>query len=87
MAARIRNAIVLYQPLGALDSVQIRLHDTVLYNSIYLADDQVLVNTHVYGTRAPNAPVLHLRRVAGGDMVNTYTESFERVWEQARPLQ
>ncbi len=32
----------------------------------------VLVNTHVYGTRAGNSPVLHLRRVAGGDMVSTY---------------
>jgi hypothetical protein len=30
--------------------------------------------------------VLHLRRVAGGDMVTTYLESFERVWEGATPL-
>ena len=33
---------------------------------------QYLINMHVYGTRAGNAPVLHLRRVAGGDMVATY---------------
>ncbi|GAA0395848.1 transcriptional regulator [Acrocarpospora corrugata] len=83
MAAKVKNALVLYKPIRALDAVQIRLHSTVLYNSIYRADDQLLVNTHVYGAPAANAPVLHLRRVAGGDMVTTYVESFERVWSQA----
>jgi transcriptional regulator with XRE-family HTH domain len=87
MAAKIRNVLVLYRPLRAVESVEVRLHSTVLYNSIYRADDQVLVNTHVYGTGASNAPVLHLRRVAGGDMVSTYLESFERVWADARPVE
>lgn len=87
MAAKIRNVLVLYRPLRAVESVEVRLHRTVLYNSIYRADDQLLVNTHVYGTGASNAPVLHLRRVAGGDMVSTYVESFERVWDGARPVE
>jgi hypothetical protein len=85
MAAKVRNALVLYRPLLAADAVELRLHRTVLYNSIYRADDQLLVNTHVYGTGASNAPVLHLRRVAGGDLVSTYVESFERVWAGAVP--
>lgn len=85
MAAKVRNALVLYRPLLTTDAVELRLHRTVLYNSIYRADDQVLVNTHVYGTGASNAPVLHLRRVAGGDLVSTYVESFERVWTGAVP--
>ncbi|MFI7438664.1 DUF5919 domain-containing protein [Nonomuraea indica] len=83
MGAKIRNVLVLYRPLRGRDNVEIRLHDTVLYNSIYRADDQLLVNTHVYGTPAGNAPVLHLRKVHGGDIVATYTESFERVWAAA----
>lgn len=86
ISAKIRNVIVLYKPLRRLDGVEIRLHDTVLYNSIYRADDQVLVNTHVYGNLASNAPLLHLRKVAGGDMVSMYVDSFERVWAGARPL-
>ncbi|MFF3667233.1 helix-turn-helix domain-containing protein [Microtetraspora malaysiensis] len=86
MAARIRNALVLYRPLLGLAGVEIRLHRTVLYNSIYRGDDQFLVNTHAYGTPAGNAPVLHLRKVLGGGMVATYTESFERVWDQATPV-
>ena len=83
MAARVRNSLVLLEPLRRIDGAEIRLHRTVLYNSIYRADDQLLVNTHVYGQPAHNAPVLHLRRVAGGDMVTTYVDSFDRVWTGA----
>ncbi|MCW2875922.1 MAG: family transcriptional regulator, partial [Sphaerisporangium sp.] len=70
-----------------IENVEIRLHSTILYNSIYRADDQFLVNPHVYGQPAANAPVLHLKKVVGGDMVTTYTQSFERVWEQASPVE
>ncbi|GAA5073571.1 DUF5919 domain-containing protein [Thermocatellispora tengchongensis] len=85
IAAKIRNVMALYAPLSEVG--EFRMHGTVLYNSIYRADDQVLVNTHVYGELAANAPVLHLRRVAGGDMVTTYLSSFEKVWAGARPIQ
>lgn len=87
MAARIKNALVLYRPIRGLEAVEIRLHRTILYNSIYRTDDQYLINTHVYGTPAAEAPVLHLRKVAGGDMVATYATSFERVWAAARPVE
>jgi transcriptional regulator with XRE-family HTH domain len=87
MAARIRNAVVLYRPLRGVDRIEFRLHRTVLYNSIFRADDQLLVNTHIYSFPASQAPVLHLRRVAGGDMVTTYLESFDRVWDDATPLE
>jgi hypothetical protein len=86
LAAKARNAIVLLRPLSGVDGVEIRLHSTTLYNSIFRGDDQLLVNTHVYGVPAAQAPVMHLRQVAGGTMVQTYLDSFERVWAQARPL-
>ncbi|MER6176408.1 hypothetical protein [Streptosporangium sp. NPDC001681] len=87
MAAQIRTALVLYRPLRQLDSVEIRLHRTVLYNFIYRADDQLLANTHVYGTPAASAPVMHLRKVLGGDMVSTYVDSFEAGWADATPVE
>jgi len=87
MSAKIRNALVMYKPLRNIEGIEFRLHTTVLYNSIYQADDQLLVNTHIYNFTAAQAPVLHLRRVAGGSMVSTYLESFERVWDSARPLE
>ena len=61
MAAKIRNALTLYRPLRAVENIEIRLHRTVLYNSIYRADDQLLVNQHIYGVPAAHAPVFCLR--------------------------
>jgi hypothetical protein len=85
IAAKIRNTIVLCRPL-LTEGVQVRLHRTILYNSIYRADDEILVNAHVYGAAAAHAPVLHLRQRDPGDLVATYLDSFERVWGAAAPL-
>jgi hypothetical protein len=84
MTARIRNALILYRPLTEEPGIHLRLHDTVLYNSIYLADDELLVNMHVYGCPASHAPVLHLCRTQSDGMAATYIASFERVWSAAR---
>ena len=66
MAAKIRNALALYRPLRAAGGVEFRFHRTILYNSIYRADDQVLVNTHLFGVTAAVAPVWHLRKLPAG---------------------
>ncbi|MEU8814939.1 helix-turn-helix transcriptional regulator [Actinoplanes sp. NPDC048796] len=87
LAAKIKNAIVMYRPLLSIEGVELRLHRTVLYNSIYRADEQLLVNTHIYSFPASEAPVFHLRRVAGATMVSTYAESFEHVWDAATLLE
>jgi hypothetical protein len=63
--------------------VELRFHATTLYNSIYRFDDDMLVNIHVYGAPAAHSPVLHLRRLPGGQLFDHYQASFERVWEQA----
>jgi hypothetical protein len=81
VAGRVRAVLGSYLPLA--DVVEIRLHDTPLYNSIYRFDDDMLVNAHVYGILAAYTPVLRLRRVDGA-YFSTYLESFERVWASAR---
>ena len=86
MAAKIRNALTLYRPLGAVENIEIRLHRTVLYNSVYRADDQLLVNQHIYGFPAAQAPMFRLCGNDGGDMAPLYLESFERVWASSVPL-
>ena len=86
VAAKIRNVLVLYRELRAIGGAEFRLHRTILYNSIYFGDDQLLVNTHIYGVPATRAPVWHLRKVAGGQIAGTYLHSFERVWESAVPV-
>ena len=68
MAAKIRNVLILYRPLRAIEGAEFRLHQTILYNSIYRGDDQLLVNTHVHGLPAARAPLWHLRKIAGGEI-------------------
>jgi len=80
MGAKIRKALTLYRPLCAMANIEIRLHGSVLYNSIYRADDELLVNQHTYGIPAAQAPVFCLRDTEGGDMTGLYLDSFERVW-------
>ena len=87
IVAKVLSAIVLFRPLLTHENVEIRLHGTILYNSIYRADEQILVNTHIYGMAANNAPVFHLRKISGGEMASTYIESFERVWDGATPYE
>lgn len=81
MAAKIRNALVLCRELRATPGAELRLHRTVLYNSIYRGDDDLLVNTHIYGVPAARAPVWQLRRIPGGEIAVNYLDSFERVWD------
>jgi hypothetical protein len=85
LAAKVRNALAYYKPLKDVPNVEVRCHSTTLYNSIYRFDDEMLVNTHVYGFMAGHAPLLHLRRLSGGDLFETYSESFESVWTTAKP--
>jgi hypothetical protein len=82
VAGRVQAVLAYYRPLAGV--AEIRLHDTPLYNSIYRFDDDMLVNTHVYGILAAYTPTVHLRRVDGA-YFGTYLESFERVWASARP--
>lgn len=85
MPAKIRNALALYRPLSQLGNVEIRLHTTVLYTSIYRADDALLANAHAYGLSAAQAPVFRIRAAPGGDVARLYLDSFERVWQGAAP--
>ncbi|MFP3988936.1 helix-turn-helix domain-containing protein [Streptomyces sp. E11-3] len=85
--SRCRLALMHYQPLHEVPGIQIRTHGTTLYSSLYRADDQVLVNAHVWGANAYKAPVWHLRRHGNGGLFDTYAESFNAVWETARPVE
>jgi hypothetical protein len=79
---RIRMALAYYRPLVDVEGIQFRLHGTSLYNSIFRYDDQMLVNQHIYGTYGYMAPILHLRKVTGADLFDTYMKSFELIWRE-----
>ena len=82
MAAKVRNALVSTRPLSEVPNLEIRLHETVLYDSMYRGDDVMFINTHVYGLPAAHAPVLKL--VGDGELPRVYADAFERVWLSSR---
>jgi len=86
MAAKIRNAIALYGPLLGAGVAEIRLHRTMLYNSIYRIDRDMLVNQHAFGIPAAHAPVLHLYQSIDGEIFESYLASLEHVWKAASSL-
>jgi hypothetical protein len=86
MAAKIKNAITLYRSLQDSTQTAIRLHRTALYNSIYRADEDMLVNQHAYGLPAAHAPVVHLRQGSDADMFGHYAVSFDRIWQEGAQL-
>jgi hypothetical protein len=85
VATKIRNALHLYRPLSKKPGISVRLHAATLYTSIYRADDEMIANQHVLGLPAAQSPAMHLRKLAAGDLFDTYTAMFDRVWESAAP--
>lgn len=81
--SRCELALMHYRPLLGVAGVDIRTHGTTLYNSIYRADDELMVNAHVWAVNAYGAPVWHLRDSGGESVAETYRISFDAVWEQA----
>ena len=87
MAARVRLTLGLIAPIVGHPGIEVRLHATTLYNSLYRADDVMLANTHVLGSPALRSPVMHLQRIPGGTMFDHFAGSFEHAWSRGRPYE
>lgn len=85
LSARIKYGLVAYRSLLNTAGVEFRFHETTLYNSIFRFDNEMIVNTHVYGVPGPHAPALHLRKLGAGDLFDIYTKSFIDVWTLSKP--
>lgn len=86
ISAKIDHALASFGRLVGTPGIELRTHKTVLYNSIYRFDDEMIVNPHVYGKLAAHAPAMHLRRLSAGDLFTTYADSFTAVWEGAAKM-
>lgn len=78
--SRCRVALLHYLPLVERCGVELRLHSTTLYNSLFVGDDQMIVNAHVFGMNAYGSPVYHFRRRGDGGPFDAYAQSFESAW-------
>jgi hypothetical protein len=86
IASKIHNVLAFYKDLRGVDNAIVNYHDTILYNSIYRFDDQMLVNMHLFGAPAAYAPLLHVRRLAGGELFDNYWASFNQVISHSRAV-
>lgn len=86
VAHRVALSLRYFENAVKAPGIELRLHDTTLYASIYRSDENLLANVHLYGSPAAQNPVLHLRRVPGGRVVDQYLASFDRVWAGARRI-
>ncbi|MDP9441785.1 MAG: XRE family transcriptional regulator [Actinomycetota bacterium] len=85
MAARCRLALDYARPIAGVDPSAVRCSTSTLYVSLLRFDDDVLVNTHLWGNPAGDSPVLHFRTGDARGVAANALRSFERVWEGAQP--
>ncbi len=64
--ARVQIAWSLLRPLAHVQGIEMGMHDSALHATVLRADDDLLVNQHVFGIPAADSPVMHLRRQEGG---------------------
>jgi hypothetical protein len=85
LGAKIRASLTYYRRLTTVAGCEVRLHATTLYASLFRYDDEIMVNNHAWGEPASANPVLHLRRLDGGQVAAHWISSFDRVWDTAKP--
>ena len=83
--AGIRRVLADFASLRETGHVELRVYTAIIYNAVYVADNEMLVGQQAHGVAAGGGPVLHLRGSEGeDDMVSVYLHSFAEVWDGAR---
>ena len=83
---RCRSSLEYISAVANDKGVEVRTHQTNLYVSVFRFDDSMLINNHTYGSFASHSPVMHLRRVPGGQLFDFYARSVDRVWATGEPV-
>jgi transposase-like protein len=86
LSGRCELAIKYASTLQRPDRPVVRLSGRTLYATMFRFDNDLLLNTHLWGNGAVDSPVLHLRRVDERGIFANAMRSFERVWNDAQPL-
>jgi lambda repressor-like predicted transcriptional regulator len=87
LAGRCALTLDRLSPVAELDGVEIRVHGTPLYASIFRVDDTLVANHHIFGSPASDNPAIVLTRDRDVELWENYRTSFEKIWARARPAQ
>jgi transcriptional regulator with XRE-family HTH domain len=80
LIARVRTSLHYFGELADCEGIELRLHATPMYNSLFRFDDELFVTPHLYARTGFRAPLLHLRRLGAGGIFDSFARHFEDVW-------
>lgn len=86
LAARCRLAASYARDIRDTASRAVRVSGATLYASILRFDDDVLLNTHLWGNAAADSPVFHFRKQRNDGIAARAIDSFDQVWRAAQVL-
>jgi transcriptional regulator with XRE-family HTH domain len=84
LIARVRTSLRYFEELSDCEGVELHVHATPMYTSLFRFDDEMFVTPHLYGRTGFRAPLLHLRRLGGGGIFESFASHFEDVWAVSR---
>src|SRR6266511_1890162 len=85
LVARVRTSLRYFGELGDCEGIELRLHATPLYNSLFRFDDEMFITPHLYARTCFRAPLLYLRRLGAGGIFESFASHFEDVWAVSKP--
>jgi hypothetical protein len=85
LIARVRISLRYFLEFSDCEGVEVRLHATPMYNSLFRFDDELFVTPHLYGRSGFRAPLLHLRRLDADGVFDSFAAHFEDVWAESKP--
>lgn len=83
--SRVRTSLTRLNPVLDVNNIEIRLHDTPLYCSIYRFDSEMFVTPHLYGIRGAAAPLLCFKEIDRG-IFSKYEMHFQEIWKIAKRI-
>ena len=86
LAGRCRMTLARLQPISGIAGLEIRTHATLLYTSMFRADDTLIANPHLYGAPASDNPALVIRRDDAPELWHDHLLAFQRVWNTAHRI-
>lgn len=82
LAERCRLTWKYLEPLTDAPGIRIRAHKSTLYSSMFQFDDEWLINTHIAGLPASQAPVFHFSKRPQTALTNSIAKKFETAFEK-----
>jgi hypothetical protein len=87
LPGRIKNSLYHFREIIGVNGIEIKYHETILYNSLFRGDEEMFVTPHLYGLHGSMPPLLHLRRLSDNGIFASFATHFNVIWANTLPLE